>query len=291
MWDPETYLRYADERSRPFHDLLARVPAERPRAVVDLGCGPGNLTAVLAARWPAARVTGLDSAPEMIRAAGRTGSTARFAVADVRDFTPGPDDDVLVCNAVLQWVPGHQRLLTGWVERLPAGGWLAMQVPGNFDAPSHRALREVADDPRWRERLAPLVRGTSVDDAVGYATLLTGAGCAVDAWETTYVHQLSADTAEHPVLTWLTGTALRPIRAALAADEPTSPASASPASASPAPAADGGGESAGGGWAAFRTALADRLAEAYPVRHGAVLFPFRRIFLVARTSPTGRNAS
>jgi trans-aconitate 2-methyltransferase len=271
MWDPATYLRYADERSRPFFDLLARVPAERPRAVVDLGCGPGNLTAALAARWPAARVTGLDSAPEMIRAAERTGSTARFAVADVRDFSPGPDDDVLVCNAVLQWVPGHQRLLTDWAGRLPAGGWLAMQVPGNFDAPSHRALREVADDPRWRERLAHLLRVAPVDDAAGYATLLTGVGCAVDAWETTYVHQLSADTAEHPVLAWLTGTALRPVRAALAdsadsADGPT-------------------------GWAAFRAALADRLAEAYPVRRGAVLFPFRRIFLVARTSPTGRNAS
>jgi trans-aconitate 2-methyltransferase len=297
MWDPATYLRYADERSRPFHDLLARAPAERPRAVVDLGCGPGNLTADLAARWPAARVTGLDSAPEMIRAAERSGSTARFAVADVRDFTPGPDDDVLVCNAVLQWVPGHQRLLTGWAERLPAGGWLAMQVPGNFDAPSHRALREVAADPRWRERVAPLVRAAPVDDAAGYATLLAGAGCAVDAWETTYVHQLPADTAEHPVLSWLTGTALRPVRAALAdAEEPASPVPANPLPANPLPAASapagvGRGEPDGSRWTAFRAALADRLAEAYPVRHGAVLFPFRRIFVVARTSPTGRTAS
>ncbi|GAB3983151.1 trans-aconitate 2-methyltransferase [Plantactinospora veratri] len=267
MWDPASYLRYADERSRPFYDLLARVAAQRPRTVVDLGCGPGNLTATLAARWPAARIVGLDSSTEMIATATRTappagtappGGGVEFALADARTWTPDPDVDVLVCNAVLQWVPGHQELLLRWAHELGPDRWLAVQVPGNFDAASHRALREVADVPRWRHLVADLLRAAPVSDAAGYATLLTGANCAVDAWETTYVHLLpaSGDT-DHPVLTWMEGTALRPVRAAL------------------------GG--AGTDWDEFRSALHDRLVEAYPVRHGLVQFPFHRVFFVART--------
>ncbi|MET7835419.1 trans-aconitate 2-methyltransferase [Micromonospora sediminicola] len=255
MWDPRTYLRYGDERSRPFHDLLARVGAERPRAVVDLGCGPGTLTATLADRWPGSRLAGLDSSPEMIARAGSLGAPVSFTVGDVRDWRPEPDVDVLVANAVLQWVPGHRELLTRWAADLPSGAWLAFQVPGNFAAPSHRALREVAGRDRWRDRLAGMLRAAPVDEPVGYATLLTGAGCAVDAWETTYVHLLPADGADHPVLAWMEGTALRPVRAALAAAD----------------------------WADFRAELGVRLAEAYPVRQGQVYFPFRRIFVVART--------
>ncbi|MCX4473261.1 Trans-aconitate 2-methyltransferase [Micromonospora sp. MW-13] len=256
MWDPAAYLRYDDERGRAFHDLVARVRARRPRAVVDLGCGPGTLTATLAARWPGARVTGLDSSAEMIDRAAALGAPVDFAVGDVRDWRPAADVDVLVSNAVLQWVPEHRELLTRWAAGLPAGAWLAVGVPGNFDAPSHRALRAVAGEGPWAAELNPLVRGAPVDDAVGFATLLTGAGCAVDAWETVYVHLLPAPAeADHPVLTWMEGTALRPVRAALDAAR----------------------------WADFRTALGARLAAAYPVRRGQVSFPFRRVFVVART--------
>ncbi|WFE34922.1 trans-aconitate 2-methyltransferase [Micromonospora sp. WMMD975] len=255
MWDPSTYLRYGDERSRPFHDLLARVGAERPRAVIDLGCGPGTLTATLAGRWPGSRITGLDSSPEMIARAAALDVPVTFGVRDVRDWRPAPDVDVLVGNAVLQWVPEHSDLLAHWATELPAGAWLAFQVPGNFAAPSHLALHEVAGRGRWREPLAGLLRAAPVDEPVGYAALLTGAGCAVDAWETTYVHLLPAAGADHPVLAWMEGTALRPVRAALDA----------------------------AGWADFRAELGVALAEAYPVRQGQVYFPFRRIFVVART--------
>ncbi|WP_200209961.1 trans-aconitate 2-methyltransferase [Micromonospora coerulea] len=255
MWDPTSYLRYGDERSRPFHDLVARIPARRPRAVVDLGCGPGQLTATLAERWPGSRIVGLDSSPEMIDKAGTLDAPVSFAVGDVLDWRPGPDVDVVVSNAVLQWVPGHRELLTRWAGELPAGAWLAVQVPGNFAAGSHRALREVAGRDRWRGRLAPLLREAPVGDPVDYAALLVAAGCAVDAWETTYVHLLPAAAADHPVLTWMEGTALRPVRAALD----------------------------GADWADFRAELGVRLAAAYPVRQGQVYFPFRRIFVVART--------
>ncbi|MFI2711572.1 trans-aconitate 2-methyltransferase [Micromonospora sp. NPDC018662] len=263
MWDPSTYLRYHDERSRPFHDLLARVGAERPRAVVDLGCGPGTLTATLAGRWPGSRVTGLDASPEMITRAAALAAPVTFGVGDVRDWRPAPDVDVLVANAVLQWVPGHRELLARWAAELPPGAWLAVQVPGNFAAPSHRALREVAGRERWRDPLAGLLREAPVGEPVDYATLLTDVGCAVDAWETTYVHLLPAAAADHPVLTWMEGTALRPVRAALDA----------------------------AGWAGFRAELGVRLAEAYPVRQGQVYLPFRRIFVVARTGARAEENS
>ncbi|HYN93621.1 MAG TPA: trans-aconitate 2-methyltransferase [Pilimelia sp.] len=258
MWDPTTYLRFGDERSRPFADLLARVAADTPREVYDLGCGPGTLTGTLADRWPDARVHGMDSSPDMIARAVAAGGPVRYAVGDVRSWVPGPAVDVVVSNAVLHWVPGHEQLLTGWAERLPAGAWLAVQVPGNDDAPSHRALRSVAADPAFVGRLSDAVRPRPVPAAAEYARLLARAGCAVDAWETTYTHVLPVGPdGGHPVLRWLEGTALRPARAALG-DGPE--------------------------WADFQRALAERLAAAYPVDGGVAYFPFRRVFVVARTA-------
>ncbi|WP_430780142.1 methyltransferase domain-containing protein [Actinoplanes sp. G11-F43] len=240
MWDPAVYGRFGAERSRPFLDLVARIGAEHPRAVTDLGCGPGDLTRTLAGRWPGARVTGIDSSPEMIEKAG-----PGFRLGDIADWHPEPDVDVVVTNAALQWVPGHPEMLARWARELPSGAWIAMQVPGNFDSPAHRAARE----------LSPVeLRADPVLDAAGYAEVL--AGTTVDAWETTYLHLLPADPgADHPVLRWIEGTALRPVRAALDDER----------------------------WAAFRAALAPRIAEAYPERHGLVAFPFRRIFVVATT--------
>jgi trans-aconitate 2-methyltransferase len=183
-----------------------------------------------------------------------------FRIGDVRDYSPEPDVDVLLSNATLQWVPGHHDLLVRWAAALPAGAWLAVQVPGNFDAPSHRALREVGRRPPYAAALGDELREAPVDDAAGYATRLAGLGAAVDAWETTYVHLLPA-AGEHPVLRWMEGTALRPVRARL--DDAA--------------------------WAGFRADLGKRLAAAYPVENGLVVFPFRRIFVVART-PTGEEA-
>ncbi|GLI03754.1 trans-aconitate 2-methyltransferase [Phytohabitans aurantiacus] len=253
MWDPSTYLRFGDERSRPFFDLVARIPTERPRAVVDLGCGPGNLTAALAERWPGARIRGFDSSTEMIEKARTEQYPIEFSVGDVREWSPRPDDDVAVSNAVLQWVPGHDDLLRRWSGALAPGACLAVQVPGNFAAPSHRALRAVASEARWQAPLAYLSRDMPVLDSSGYADILH-ADCVVDAWETTYLHQLPvAPGGDHPVLTWMEGTALRPVRAALGDDD----------------------------WAVFRDTLGARLAKEYPASGNVVFFPFHRIFFVA----------
>ncbi|MEO3758897.1 trans-aconitate 2-methyltransferase [Mycobacterium sp. B14F4] len=253
MWNPDVYLAFADQRGRPYFDLLARVRADAPRRVVDLGCGPGNLTASLAQRWPGAVVEAWDSSPEMVEAARERGLDAH--VGDVREWTPQPDTDVLVSNATLQWVPEHPRLLVRWVSQLAPGSWIAMQVPGNFDAPSHRAVRSLASSERWAEPLRDFpFRDGQVDDPAGYAALLTDAGCAVDAWETTYVHEL---TGENPVLEWISGTALRPVRSRLTDPE----------------------------WAKFRSELIPLLHAAYPRRtDGRTFFPFRRIFVVAQVN-------
>lgn len=252
MWDPAKYLDYADLRARPFFDLTGRIPAVSPRRVVDLGCGPGNLTTDLARRWPDAVVEAFDSSPEMVAAARARGVAAE--VADVRTWSPEPDTDVVVSNAVLQWVPGHDELLRRWAGQLPPGAYLAVQVPGNFGAPSHRIVRDLAAGPAWSAELGPslLREEDAVASPRAYADLLAGAGCAVDAWETTYTQPLTGPRA---VLEWITGTALRPVRAALSDER----------------------------WAAFRDDLAPLLDEAYPARpDGTTWFAFRRIFFVAR---------
>ncbi len=260
-WDPLQYRRFADERSRPFFELVARVGAERPRRVVDLGCGTGALTATLAERWPDALVEGIDSSPEMLaEAASRANSgRLRFALGDVRDWRPEAPADVLVSNAVLQWVPGHADLLAGWVEGLATGGWLAFQVPGNFRAPTHVLLDELCASPRWRERLGPPADGAGVREPGEYAARLAAAGCEVDAWETTYLHVLSGPD---PVLEWVKGTALRPVLAALAGEERE----------------------------AFVAEYRARLQEAYPPQAFGTVLPFRRIFVVGHKA-LGRAAS
>jgi trans-aconitate 2-methyltransferase len=252
MWNPDVYLAFADHRGRPFFDLLSRVGAEAPRRVVDLGCGPGNLTATLAQRWPGAVIEAVDSSQEMVDAARERGVDA--SVGELETWTPAPDTDVVVSNAALQWVPWHRELLVRWAGELPTGAWIAMQVPGNFDAPSHQAVREIARhapfanplrDMPWRDEYV-------VETPSRYADVLTDAGCTVDAWETTYVHQLTGDT---PVLDWITGTALTQVKSRLSEEA----------------------------WQQYRQAIIPLLAEAYPARSdGTTFFPFRRVFVVAR---------
>jgi trans-aconitate 2-methyltransferase len=248
-WDPDRYLVYADERGRPFADLLARVAAEAPRSVVDLGCGPGSLTALLARRWPAADVVGVDSSPEMVeRARGVEG--VRVELGDVRTWRPPVPVDVLVANATYQWVPGHLELLPDLVAHVAPGGWFAFQVPGNHGEPSHVLLHELAADPRFAPYTAGVARPLSHDPAV-YADALRDLGLAVDAWETTYLHLL---TGEDPVFTWISGTGARPTLQALPDDLR----------------------------ATFVEEYQALLRTAYPPGPHGTTLPFRRVFVVAR---------
>ena len=249
-WDPDQYKRYADERSRPFGDLLARVGAAAPRRVVDLGCGSGTLTALLAQRWPSATVEGIDSSPQMLASAASVG-TVSFQLGDIAEWTMPPDADVVVSNASLQWVPGHRDLLVRWAAQLPAGGWLAFQVPGNFDAPTHSLMRTLAASPRWATALRGILRHhDSVSSPADYAALLLGTGLHSDVWETTYLHLLPG---RDPVLEWLRGTGLRPVLDALSVEQGR----------------------------AFETEFGALLRTAYPPTPHGTMLPYRRIFAVA----------
>ncbi|MCQ4080538.1 trans-aconitate 2-methyltransferase [Streptomyces sp. RB6PN25] len=260
-WDPHQYLRHSGHRTRPFRDLLARIPElpGTPPKIADLGCGPGNVTVQLADRWPDADITGLDSSAEMLASAeqyaGRTpsGGTVRFRHTDAAVWIPDQAYDLIVSNAALQWVPNHPDMIPHWVGSLAPGGTFALQVPGNFDAPSHALLAELCDAPQWHDRLKGHGRRyVHILEPAGYLELFDSLGCTVDAWETTYVQLLHG---EDPVLEWTKGTALRPVLTALADDPPAREE--------------------------FLAQYRDLLRKAYPSGPRGTAFPFRRIFAVA----------
>jgi trans-aconitate 2-methyltransferase len=261
-WDPRQYAVFAGHRGRPFADLLARVDADDPRLVVDLGCGSGELTLGLAQRWPNARVVGVDSSPDMLARARELDGDGRveWVEAAAEDWDPtesGGSVDVLVTNATLQWVPSHLRLIPSWVAALAPGGTFAMQVPSNFDAPSHRLMREVAARHARADDLRPgLARAQAVAQPQTYAALLLDLTPDVDVWQTTYEHVLAAEPdGPHPVLEWVRGTGLRPVLGVLDDKERDD----------------------------FVADYEQELEAAYPRKAYGVIFPFTRTFAVART--------
>lgn len=218
MWDVDQYRQFADERHRPFYDLMARVRPQRPpELVVDIGCGDGPLTLSLADRWPTARIVGVDSSAQMLDAARAADPDGRVEWHEAGAEQWRPDDlgapiDVLVTNAALQWVPTHRELLPRWTAHLSPSGWLALQVPGNCGAPTHRLMREVAARHTRSAELPRLERAAASDNAIGYLNILASAGLRADAWETTYVHVLDPSGQQAcPPLEWVRGTGLRPV--------------------------------------------------------------------------------
>ncbi len=228
--------------------------------MVDLGCGNGPLTLSLAQRWPQARIVGVDHSPQMLDAARSLDSADRveWVEADVAQWDPaslGAAPDVMVTNATLQWVPDHVSVLTRWAGALAPGGWLAMQVPGNIDAPSHALMREVAEHHPEAARLRPALQRLAVEGPATYVELLGSAGLEVDGWETTYQHILDPQAQqESPVLEWVRGTGLRPVLETLEDETQRD---------------------------AFLADYDARLRAAYPRTPIGVIFPFRRIFVVA----------
>ncbi len=256
-WDPKQYLKYSNERLRPAQDLLARVPGDAPRTIVDLGCGAGNVSALLADRWPHARITGVDNSSEMLaKARASTAGDARFEwiEADIATWVPIAPMDVVYSNAALHWQDDHARLFPRLFDWVAPGGALAVQMPDNFAAPSHTAIAEVVAAPRWRDRLGALQRTWPVLPAGSYFRLLASAE-RVDAWTTEYLHVLPASTdGVHPVVAWVKGTTLTPFLAALDASTQR----------------------------AFMDDVSARVAPSYPaLPDGRVLFAFRRVFVVA----------
>jgi trans-aconitate 2-methyltransferase len=250
-WSAGQYVKFEDERSRPAAELLARVPLERPRRVIDIGCGPGNSTELLLTRYPVAEVIGLDSSPDMLAAARKRLTALAFIEADVTGWTPDPPADLLYSNATFQWVHGHRDVLQRLHATLPPGGALALQMPDNLTEPTHRLMQDVALEGPWRAKFAAPIEREEIAPAAAYYDLLKPLAATVDIWTTIYNHPL-ADAAA--ILEWVRGTGLRPYLARLTPDEEH----------------------------AYLADYLARLAQAYPLRvDGRVLLRFPRLFMVA----------
>jgi trans-aconitate 2-methyltransferase len=250
-WRAAAYRRFEAERTRPAAELLARVPAGARRRIVDLGCGPGNSTALLAERHPKASIVGLDSSPDMLAAARARLPAVDFQQGDIVEWSD-PSADLVFANAALQWVPDHIGVMRRLVAELPAHGCLAVQAPDNEDEPSHALMREIAATARFRDKLAGAAAAREpIGGFADYDDALSASCDEIDTWRTTYVHRLAGPDA---IVAWFESTGLRPFLNPLDADER----------------------------ADFLALYRAAVARAYPARAGGgVLLPFPRLFIVA----------
>lgn len=250
-WSARQYSLFEQQRTRPVRDLVAAIPRVSAQTVVDLGCGPGNSTEVLAERFPQATVTGLDSSTDMLGEARQRLEAVEFIQADIGDWKPAQTYDVILANASLQWVPDHAQLYPRLVSLLNPAGVLAVQTPDNLDEPAHRLAREIAASPQWVDRIGD-VRHPDRHPAPYYFELLRPHCAEVDVWRTTYHHPLAGGHAA--VVEWFKGSALRPYLQKLdqAAQQ------------------------------AFLDTYLHAISQAYPLlADGTVLLPFPRLFIVA----------
>jgi trans-aconitate 2-methyltransferase len=248
-WKADQYLKFVAERTQPCRDLAARVAIANPRRAIDLGCGPGNSTEVLAARWTLAELTGLDSSAEMIERAGAAHPEWRWLAGGIEEWIDGEDCfDVVFSNAAMQWVPEHSSVFPRLMARVTAGGALAVQMPGNFDAEAHRSMREVASRFPGTDK----VREWFTHRMEFYYDLLAPLAARVELWATEYVHVMDGP---EDIVEWYKGSGMRPFLDALSDDAER---------------------------ASFTAEYLAAIRQGYPARHdGRVLFPFRRLFLVA----------
>lgn len=254
-WSAAQYIKFEEERTRPVQDLVARIPLAHAANAADIGCGPGNSTEVLRERYPRASIVGVDSSPDMIKVARERLPDVAFEVADIREWRPKEPPDMILANAVLQWIPEHETLIPALIARLKPGGALAVQMPDNLEEPSHRLMREIASEGPWAMKLKDAARARAErHDAEWHFRLLRRQARHVDVWRTTYFHPLAGARA---VVEWLKGTGLRPFLDPLEESERE----------------------------AFLARYEAAVAKAYPAdADGSVLLPFPRLFFVAALS-------
>lgn len=251
-WDADLYLRFANERTQPAIDLLARVALTEPQRIVDLGCGPGNSTTLLRGRWPGAAIIGIDNSQEMIAAATRDYPEGDWQLADIVTWFAGDHYDLIFSNATLQWLPDHGTLYPRLFAQVAPGGAFAVQIPAFHTTALQQVLLALADEPVWRERLQPATRALVAESPGFYYDALQPHASQIALWETEYQHVLAGPDA---IVDWISGTRLRPYLEALGEDAEREE---------------------------FLARLREGVAALYPPqRDGKVLFPFRRIFLVA----------
>jgi trans-aconitate 2-methyltransferase len=251
-WNPSQYLKFAEARLRPAADLLARVTLTAPRNIYDLGCGTGNATRMLKTRWPEAAVTGVDNSAEMLAQAAQDSGDISWQQLNLADWAPDQPADLIFSNAALHWLPNHVQLFPTLMAKLAAGGMLAVQMPRNFNSPSHTLIEATARQGPWRNKLEHLLRPPPVGEPQHYHALLESLASKVEIWETEYLEVLAG---KDPVKEWLKGTWLKQFL------DPLDPPERS----------------------AFEADYAQQVALAYPRQpDGKTLFPFRRLFMVAQ---------
>jgi trans-aconitate 2-methyltransferase len=251
-WDSAQYLRFSAERTQPAIDLAARIAIENPRRIVDLGCGPGNSTAVVARRWPTAELLGLDNSAEMIAAAKKNLPHCTWQIGDIGSWSPPNGFDIVFSNAALQWIPDHRHAVPRLLSHVANGGAFAFQVPANFDAAPHRLIRELGSSPAWRNFFLAPVREWHAEEPSFYYDVLAPLASRVELWTTDYIHVVPGPEA---IVEWYRGTGLRPWLDLLPTEENRS---------------------------RFLADYLTAIANAYPrQKDGRVLFPFRRLFVIA----------
>lgn len=252
VWDAVQYLKFQRERTQPAIDLAARVRLETPERMIDVGCGPGNSTAVLASRFPDADLSGLDSSAEMLETARASNAEINWFQADITTWEPEEKYELIFSNAVLQWVLDHTTAFPRLMRFLRPGGALAVQLPAHYASPLHRCVVEVSELPEWRDATANARQRLTTESCSFYYDLLAPLTAEIDLWETEYIHIM--ENVEE-ILEWFRGTGLRPYLEALPDDNQR---------------------------VRFESELLARYRDAYPTQaNGKVLFPFRRLFLVA----------
>ncbi len=252
QWDAAQYLKFAGERTRPAIDLLQRIELSAPSRIIDLGCGPGNSTEPLRARWPEATIVGLDSSPDMIAAARNSYPQGTWEIGDAASWKADRPFDLVFANAMLHWLPDHARICRHWMEQVAPGGALAVQQPAHYDGAMRREILEVSQHPAWSDRMHAARAAITCEAPPFYFDVLRPLASRVSLWETAYYHILAGPEG---VLEWFRGTGLRPFLDALASHEER---------------------------ARFEAMLLEKYSAAYPRRaSGEVLFPFRRLFFVA----------
>ena len=251
-WNAEQYLKFADERGRPSLDLVARIAVSRPERIIDLGCGPGNSTAVLRRQWPQAEITGLDNSEDMIAAARESHPEGIWILADAATWTAEVPFDIVYSNAALQWLPDHESLFPHLFSWVAPGGALAVQIPAHFNSVLHKEIVEVAKNAEWLHLMdAPLNVMTKKPPSF-YYNLLQPLAARLEIWETEYYHVMESPRA---IIEWFRGTGLRPYLEALESE---------------------------GQRQRFVDMLLERYRRSYPRQNdGRILFPFRRLFIIA----------
>jgi len=244
-WNPQTYLKFGSERLRPALDLMVQIPLSQPKHIIDLGCGPGNVTALLQDRWPDAQVWGIDSSPDMLAQARKEYPDMMWQQADIADWTTQSPPDLIFSNACLHWLADHDRLFPRLLNSLKSAGVLAVQIPHNFAAPTHQVIRDILGSDH------PLVPGFPVATAQQYYDWLAPFCTSLNIWQTRYIHVLEGG---NPVADWTRGAALRPVLEGLKDPQERS---------------------------TFESEYRRRISQAYPPQNdGKTLLPFERLFMV-----------